>query len=153
MTSDLFTPELPCPPQGTTAAYPNRQRDKARVEALKGWAEAGNDLQEFKTTAGILFARGYSRIVYGDHGPYLEFLPSQVIAPLTPHFQGKAPANAYYEWLDVKGDTKTKVYSQLKTVADLPNPPSGGFRGNRPEGYADYKPQHLYVSVWELMAA
>lgn len=149
MSGDLFSVALPVPITGTTAKYPNRARDKDRVEALKGWAEQGNPDQLFYTHSQ-LFAQGYRRIVYGDHGPYLEFSVDHLQVPLVSHFDQKVPKSAYYEWMDVKGDARTKVYAQLKSVADLPNPPAGGFRGNRAEGYADYVPGFFYVSVWEL---
>ena len=62
----------------TTAIYPNRIEDKQKVESLKGWKEEGDDKVVFYTRLGYLFAIGYKRIVYGDHGPYIEFERAQI---------------------------------------------------------------------------
>lgn len=61
-----------------------------------------------------------------------------------------APTDAYYEWLEPVDGSGVKIYDQRRDVSELPNPPPGGFRGNRPEGYADYRPGYTYVSPWEL---
>ena len=63
---------------------------------------------------------------------------------------GHRPPDAYYEWMWFPADSRIKVYRQLRTVRDLPNPPSPGFKGNRVEGYADYLPGKYYISPHEL---
>lgn len=143
------------PPESfqTTAIYPNRLRDKRRVEHKHGLPEHGNVHTVFHTPRGTEFARGYVRVVYGDHGPYVEFLPDQVGHALLPKFSRPAPAEAYYEWLLPADGSNMKVYRQLRDVRNLRNPPAGGFRGDRAEGYADYRPGRLYVSPWELQLA
>lgn len=84
------------------------------------------------------------------HGPYIEFEPHHVCCTLRRHFEGEPPADAYYEWLEPEDGSGAKVYAQRRTVADLPNPPAGGFKGNRSEGYADYRPGKIYVAPEEL---
>ena len=135
----------------TTAIYANRRRDKARVELQLGLAEKGNETQQFLTMKGSLFAEGYLRIVYGDHGPYVEFEPRQIRIQLLKRFGGRPlPPEAYYEWLEPSDGSGAKVYDQKRSVKHLKNPPAGGHQGNREEGYADYIPGRIYVSPFEL---
>lgn len=137
----------------TTAIYPNRLRDKHRVEQLLGLNEWGDADTQFLLRDGRLFAIGYRRIVYGDHGGYLEFNRSHLRCDLVRKFNHPAPVDAFYEWLMPVGDPDTKVYDQWRDVRELANPPPGGFRGDRAEGYADYRPGYLYVSPFELRVA
>lgn len=134
----------------STACYPNRMRDRQQVEARLGLVEQGSRTVQFFTPAGTLFAVGYVRMVYGDHGPYIEFERAQVCAVLKRKFDRHPPPEAYYEWLEPVDGSAVKVYDQRRDVKHLPNPPAGGFRGNRVEGYADYRPGFFYVSPWEL---
>lgn len=145
---DLFGVETK--PSGTTACYPNRVRDRMRVVAILGLLEHGDTQVVFRTPMGSLFALGYRRIVYGDHGPYIEFERAQIQTGLRRKFNQPPPPEAYYDWLEPVDGSVVKVYDQLRDVKHLPNPPAGGFRGNRSEGYADYRPGFLYVSPWEL---
>lgn len=135
----------------TTAIYRNRIRDKCRVEQERGLAEHGDATTVFRTLAGTRFAVGYVRVVYGDHGPYVEFLREQIVAELKPKFNRSPPPEAYYEWLEPADGSDVKVYDQRRDVKHLKNPPAGGFAGNRAEGYADYRPGMLYVSPFELL--
>lgn len=134
----------------TTATYPNRVKDKERIERIFKLNEFGNHETEFFTKRGTLLAKGYVRIVYGDHGPYIEFDKSHIVAPLERKFSTPVPATAYYEWLVVKDGSNVKVYDQKKDVKNIPYTPKGGYREYRKEGYADYKPGMIYVSPWEL---
>lgn len=136
--------------RSTTAIYPNRRQDKWRVEKTLHLAEQGNDRTEFFTSRGTRFAVGYVRVVYGDHGPYVEFLREQICAELNARFNCTAPADAYYEWLEPKDGSGVKVYDQKRDVKQIKNAPAGGFAGNRAEGYADYIPGMIYVSPFEL---
>lgn len=136
----------------TTAIYPNRRADKAIMEDLFGYQEEGNETFSFFTPKGALFAKGYVRMVYGDHGPYLEFKPEHVKCKLVKKFNNKElDPKCYYEWLMLENEPEVKVYDQKRDVKNLPNPPRGGFRGNRKEGYADYKVGMIYVSPYDLM--
>ena len=54
----------------------NRVRDQASVKKHIGLPEEGNDntmLVSAHNDTQIFLATGYTRIVYGDHGPYFEF--------------------------------------------------------------------------------
>lgn len=134
----------------TTAIYPNRIKDKIKIEAVYKLEESGNANTLFYTKKGTLFARGYTRIVYGDHGPYVEFDKSQVVAELKRVFSKPAPETAYYEWLSVKDASNIKVYDQRRDVKNIPFAPKGGYQEYRKEGYADYKPGMIYVNPYEL---
>merc|ERR1719191_312332 len=81
----------------TTAILPNRRRDKARVECLLGLPEFGDKVTEFlKLNGGKRLAVGYNRIVYGDHGPYIEFTASQINWDSFPHVFRKS-ARSYFD--------------------------------------------------------
>ena len=61
----------------STATYPNRRKDKADIEKFKGFSEEGSKIIDIHTSPGrdhktTRICRGYRRVVYGDHGPYLE---------------------------------------------------------------------------------
>ena len=64
----------------STADSTNRIRDKARVARVVHYNEEGVEKIDIraKNAGGMLIATGYERIVYGDHGPYLDFKPDQV---------------------------------------------------------------------------
>ena len=135
----------------TTAKYPNRLKDKKKIETLYSLEEFGNQNREFFTSKNTLIAIGYNRIVYGDHGPYIEFELSNFKVELIRKFNNSPPNDAYYEWMIVNDNSETKIYRQLRDVNNLPNPPPTGFRGNRIEGYADYLPGKYYISPFELV--
>jgi len=121
--------------------------------------EDGSTDIEFYLKSGILFAKGYIRIVYGDHGPYIEFAKENIKIELVSKFNNvidydELPDDKfYYYWLKPK-DNDLKVYLQLKPVTDLPNAPkrADGKKSdyNRQEGYADYKRGFFYVSPYDL---
>lgn len=136
----------------TTAIYPNRVEDKKRVETELSLPEFGNDSLYFYTPKMSLFARGYIRVVYGDHGPYIEFDNSHILMRLIRKFPQKAdPKVYYYEWWLPSDRTDIKVYLQLRDVKDVPYAPKGGHQEYRKEGYADYKPGMYYVDPFELI--
>jgi hypothetical protein len=138
----------------TTAIYPNRIADKERIERTQGLAEFGDEDTEFRTRKGTLLAKGYVRVVYGDHGPYIEFEPRHIKATLRKKFDRPLPARCFYEWLEPTDGSGTKVYDQKREVKNLRNPPPNAdgtrFRGERTEGYADYRAGFIYVSPEEL---
>jgi hypothetical protein len=147
----------------TTAIYPNRIEDKQQLESQEHLAEDGHGLEgiKFYTLNDELFAVGYVRVVYGDHGPYVEFTKDQIKLPLISKFGNKIDFDNlpkkpkyYYYWLHPKGNSTVKVYLQLKTVADKPNAPKrkDGKKSsfNRKEGYADYRVGYYYVDPYEL---
>ena len=139
----------------TTAIYPNRRADKMEVEGFYKLPELGNDTTKFYLNSD-LFAYGYNRIVYGDHGPYIEYERYHIKIELLSKFGGEIdyediPDNPryYYVWMYPIGYYKVKVYFQLKTVKNLPNAPKRNdgkpSRFNRKEGYADYRISKFYV--------
>ena len=89
----------------TTALYPNRQRDKQRVEGKLGISEQGNPGQTFFTATGIYIAMGYERILYGDHGPYIECIKESV---QWDRFTCKRKDIGYYDLY--VADDETKLY-------------------------------------------
>jgi hypothetical protein len=136
--------------QQSTAIYPNRKKDKKKVEAKLNLREFGRPTTAFYTPSGVLFAVGYNRVVYGDHGPYVEFDRAQIKAELRARYKKSVQPEHYYEWLTPYTDKAMKVYDQKRTVQHMKNPPKGGFRGNRAEGYADYKIGKVYVSPYDF---
>lgn len=135
----------------STAIYPNRVRDKEDVERILGTPEfPEDDIYEFYTKSGTHIATGYTRIVYGDHGPYIEFEKSMIHSD---NFTYRRKCEyAYYDEMYSKDSSRTMLYVQRRTVVNLPNPPSGpkSFRGNRLEGYADYKAGMVYVDPFKI---
>lgn len=134
----------------TTAIYPNRLEDKNFVENQFKLLEFGNDTTEFYTIKGTYIAKGYVRVVYGDHGPYIEFLPKHIKGIMVKKFNKPLPKDSYYEWLTILDGSQIKIYDQKRDVKNLPYAPQGGHREYRKEGYADYKPGMIYISPYEL---
>ncbi|OLP86966.1 hypothetical protein AK812_SmicGene31866 [Symbiodinium microadriaticum] len=98
-----------------------------------------------------LIARGYRRIVFGDHGPYVEFEASQIVWENLPEVILK-PSHAYYDEYWAEGGF-VKLYKQKRSVQHKRNPPTGGVRHDREGGYADYKVGMCYISPSQLTAA
>lgn len=89
----------------------------------------GDTTTQFFTRSGELLATGYSRVVIGVRGPYVEFAAEHLNSGALketnlPHY--------YYEELRTSADD-VKVYAQLRRV-----------------DYADYVPGMFYVSPFEL---
>jgi len=134
----------------TTAIYPNRERDRRELERLSDLKEGGDASMLFHSRNGTLLARGYARVVYGDHGPYVEMFRDQVEWAA---WELERSDIGYYNKWWTKDGTRVMLYEQRKTVADLPNPPAGkrSHRGNRKEGYADYRIGRLYLDPYEVV--
>lgn len=131
----------------STADSAKRRKDKKVVEDKLRLGEQGDSETVFiDRSANITFAKGYTRIVYGDHGAYIEHKES--VLEQYEHVLDLAVTGEYYDIYKVRGG-KVQVYHQKKTVQDKPNPPQGRAIAcqDRPEGYADYQPSMLYVSV------
>lgn len=77
------------------------------------------------------FLGEYTRIVYGGHGPYIEFKKSEIplICKEGEEYR-KFYKNCKYEYLVLKGFEHVKVYLQKSVVS-----------------YADYKPGLYYVDL------
>lgn len=134
----------------STAHLPNRERDKQRVENSLGLPEFGDATSEFwavRDYGYIPIALGYERIVYGDHGPYVEFSPEQICWDSFPTFIER-PQGCYFDEC-YTADGMTMLYYQKRTVKNKANPPSGAWSvaNNRSEGYANYVIGKLYVAA------
>jgi len=138
--------DVPAASLPTTATTANRLADKARIERELGLPEVGDADTVFLDRKLNVLARGYERIVYGDHGPYLELTASQIHWPSFPKYR-KKHALAYYDEYFTE-DMAIMICAQRRPVWDRPNPPRYGkhsVNNNRPEGYADYRPDRYYM--------
>ena len=147
----LFMRALQAAYEPTLADTPNRVRDKRRIERKLGAPEQGHPDAKVTTKAGEHIANGYTRIVYGDHGPYFEFTRDQLVRETFGELeQERVFYNEFYT------DSRVKLYQQkkdVKTGGNLRrNPPKGKWSSshNRPEGYADYVPGMFYVAADEV---
>jgi hypothetical protein len=130
-----------------TAIYPNRIYDKQVVEEKYKISEDGNDYTLFYTPTKKLIARGYLRIVYGDHGPYIEFLKENI---KWQKWRCTRFGIGYYDEYYPFDGSNVLLYFQRYDVKHLKNPPKNGFQGNREEGYADYRVDRIYISPYDL---
>jgi hypothetical protein len=145
----------------STAIYPNRLEDKEKLETSLLIKEEGDVSTAFYLPDNSLFSIGYERIVYGDHGPYIEFAHNHIKCKMFSRFgnvinRKELPKESkyYYYWLYPQNNYDIKVYLQIKPVHDLPNAPKrlDGKQSsfNRKEGYADYKRGYFYVDPYVL---
>jgi alpha-L-fucosidase len=74
---DTYYESLTGEPFKTTAVYPNRASEKDSLERDTDLVEGGSPEMLFFSREGLPLAKGYARIVYGDHGAYVEFLREQ----------------------------------------------------------------------------
>jgi len=135
----------------STADCQNRWRDKKRVETTLNLPEQGIADVEFWSPDGkLLIATGYNRMVYGDHGPYIEFWSENVVWASFESCKRKGEIAYYDEYYTKSKDVKLLL--QKLSVHNMPNPPPGKYAANhnRKEGYADYKPNMSYVSPDEV---
>jgi hypothetical protein len=130
---------------------PNRKRDRDLVERLWGFKEQGNRYTTYCNERSLILGNGYLRVLYGDHGPYLEVLARYLNRSAWGPRQHRGASAYYDECFDVDG-TGVKLYIQRRDVSGLPNPPQGdrSCNNNRPEGYADYRVGRGYISVLQL---
>lgn len=190
----------------STATTWNRERDRRRLESGMGLPEfpppplteagasavsvtddsdAAPDRNHFKFFAitsslaePVLLATGYKRVVFGDHGPYVEFSREHICWKNFPVFneeKAAAAAMRYYdEWFSVARSVSGKpimLYAQLRDVSGKKMPPRDGKPGAvyrsrcderrdgkeaevdaavNDEGYADYVPGCFYLSPDDL---
>jgi hypothetical protein len=101
---------------------------------------SGDDHTRFETKTRLHVATGYTRIVIGGRGPYVEFLPGHLIwdnlqIPDEEEYRLEHPWKDrvfYVEWR-TKDQGNVKVYDQKRTV-----------------DYADYKVGLFYISPFDL---
>lgn len=89
----------------------------------------GDWATEFFTKSGLPVACGYTRVVIGDRGPYVEFEGSRMVMESLREMPG---GHYYYVELRTLRDN-VKVYAQAHRV-----------------DYADYEPGMFYVSPFDL---
>ncbi|MCK5018467.1 MAG: hypothetical protein KAS32_15515 [Candidatus Peribacteraceae bacterium] len=94
--------------------------------------EVGENDIKFYTHSGLLVANGYTRVVIGDRGPYIEFKGSQIcqrniFIPDNEKWRLNSSNSFYIEYRS-KCESYVKLYYQVKTVS-----------------YADYK-----VGLWYI---
>ena len=123
--------------------------------------EFGDSDFEFYIPGGKILFKGYERIVYGDHEPYIEFDKKSLKHTLLSKFGQRIDYNNlpeeckyYYYWLFPIGEPRIKIYLQIKPVSNLKNAPrrEDGRKSNfnRVEGYADYRRGYFYVDPYDL---
>lgn len=145
---EQMTGEFP----STTILFPNRERDSMRVQRALHIAEFGNPNTRFTSLSGHHIATGYLRVVYGDHGPYVEFHVNNMVRGIW-IWRKKGPRAWYDEARLRAAPRELMLYYQKKSVSMLPNPPRGRWSvcNNRPEGYADYRVGRIYASPDQLL--
>jgi hypothetical protein len=117
----------------STAIYPNRVKDKGAITIPEF---PGDKVSIYTKDTHTLVATGYVRVVFGDHGPYVEMRPDQIV---TSNFSKKRVKcdMAYYDEAycihSLCHNRPIMLYYQRRDVKNLPNPPAGrvSFRGNR----------------------
>ncbi len=98
--------------------------------------EFGNAVDRFSTRNGLLVATGYTRIIIGGRGPYIEFSDDQIhknsiYIPDKEKWRLSSNVAFYHEWRTTQD--YVKFYYQIQTV-----------------DYADYRIGFWYVSPFDL---
>lgn len=106
----------------------------------KGGYEIQGKRQPLYLRNGECFAKGYSRIIVGNYGAFLEIEPKDILGNLlytkpeeAYRETEKYRNNVKYFWKTV-GNTGAKIYEQRRGVS-----------------YADYKPGCYYISPYEVL--
>lgn len=108
---------------------------------LPDWCEMSGDSVPLETFCGTVIANGYTRIVVGDYGAFVEIAPSQICMDKLHVREGQAyriedpryAEHVKYLWYTANDRSDVKVYLQKRAVE-----------------YADYKPGMVYISVYEV---
>jgi hypothetical protein len=98
----------------------------------------GNPDAKFFSANGTLLATGYTRIVVGERGAYIEFAPENMCMenlhiPSDQKWRLQSEA-AYYIEHRSRDEVNVKVYEQRRTV-----------------GYADYKAGMFYIAPGDVV--
>jgi hypothetical protein len=98
------------------------------------------DPKTLETSTGLHVATGYTRVVIGGRGPYIEFLPGHLIwdslqIPDEEKYRLEHPwkDRVYYVEWRTKDESNVKVYDQKRSV-----------------DYADYRVGLVYISPFDL---
>jgi len=156
-----------------------RLRDQRVVQETLGLKEIGNLTTVFRELIGEKYlgpvlAYGYERVVYGDHGPYLEFTEAQINWDAWPHFHDKAAfgklrsydeyftAHSFPLWQQRWNEAKSltagppkkpssdgllMLYAQVQSVENKPWAPSAVTPPRYNTGYADYRESCYYMAA------
>lgn len=150
-----------------------RLKDQMVVQQTLGLKEIGDESTTFREVTGDnvlgpVIATGYERVVYGDHGPYVEFTADQINWNAWPHFHNKAAFGdkRYYDeyftahsfpiwqqrWMasaERKSNTDglLMLYAQVKRVDNKPWAPGAWSPARWATGYADYRDDCFYISA------
>jgi len=100
--------------------------------------DQGNDDLEFFSNTNIPLAVGYTRVVIGKRGPYVEFMERHIkwnnfFVPPAEAYRAHNKVVFYFEYRSFDS-ANVKLYLQKRTVA-----------------YADYKVGMCYISPFELL--
>lgn len=115
---------------------------KKYEDALPEWCVlSGDSSANLCSLDGTVLCKGYSRIVVGDYGAFVEISPEQIYKEALQckpgqeyRYQDKRFAgNVKYLWLTAKDRSCCKIYLQKKKVS-----------------YADYVPGMYYISPYEV---
>lgn len=99
-------------------------------ETASRFSPVGNNSTPLFNKAGTQIATGYTRIVVGDYGSFIEMAPHHMMGDnIESRWPGKPKRPVKYLWLQTNDEEKTKVYHQQDTVI-----------------YADYVPGMFYIS-------
>lgn len=112
-----------------------------RNELPNSLVEEGDGSVILYDMAGVMICHGYTRIVVGDYGAFIEFSEEQAAVcnfMIKPGQEFRATQEQYlarekYIWLTTQNGSFPKIYKQLRTVP-----------------YADYLPGMYYVSPFEV---
>lgn len=110
-------------------------------DTLPDWCDMTGDNIPLETACGTVIANGYTRIVIGDYGAFVEIAPSRIRMDRLHVRKGQAyriedpryAEHVKYLWYTANDKSDVKVYLQKRAVA-----------------YADYKPGMIYISVYEV---
>ena len=102
--------------------------------------DSGSETLIFLSHSNLHLATGYTRVVIGGRGPYVEFLARQIefnsfTVPEAELYRIEDARAFYVEWRS-KCESNVKLYVQKRTVA-----------------YADYKIGYCYLSPYDLTMA
>lgn len=111
------------------------------LKELPSWCCVDGDEKMVYTHNGGIIAKGYSRIVVGDYGAFVEFSNEEIFKGSIKIKSGQEfrindkrfSAHCKYEWYTDKYGDGLKIYHQKKTVS-----------------YADYIVGMWYISPYEL---
>ena len=150
---------LKCPSSNpSSATTPFRKYWKAIIEPYTGLLEYPTDSSQliFKTSDGHTFAKGYNRILYGGHGPYIEFSKTNVVLRSLIKKDRSLAKKRYYDLL-YSNDESVKLYYQLKEVkgqklakpdSEMPVTDPTPVR----DGYASYVIGMFYLSATRVLS-